>query len=84
MIQTAPLHQGMDEGFLRLAEIPRARWVAVIAEVNMFTPQPLQQTIIRPGVVGGCNTLGRFVVTIPLQPEEGGNGHPAVAPMGAQ
>ena len=49
----------MDEGFFGNSEILVARLapttLAVVAQVDMVPPEPLQQLVIGPAVVGVCH-----------------------------
>tara|TARA_B100000519_G_C13944183_1_gene297619 strand:+ start:342 stop:488 length:147 start_codon:yes stop_codon:yes gene_type:complete len=46
----------MYEVLLCGSEISGARRFAVIAEVDVFTPEPLEQLVIGPGIVSRGNT----------------------------
>ena len=57
LVQTAPAHQFVHEGLLGLTKIGGSCRFPVIAEVNVLTPEPFQQSVIRPGVIGRRNTV---------------------------
>ena len=74
LIETTPSHQLMHKGFLGLAEINGSRGIAVMAQVHMIAPEPLQQAVIGPGVVGRGDTVSGFVAPIAAQPDQQGRG----------
>ena len=63
----------MDEGFLGNSEIlvarPAVSALAVVAQVDMVPPEPLQQLVIGPAVVGVCHACRGFITPPAFQPE---------------
>ena len=45
-----------------------------MAEMDMLSPELLQQTVFRPGVVGGGDTLRRFVAPVAAKPQRNSGG----------
>ena len=74
LVQTAPSHQLVDEGFLGFAEVAGAGRGPVMTEMDMLSPELLQQTVFRPGVVGGGDTLRRFVAPVAAKPQRNSGG----------
>ena len=47
----------MDKRFFGGAEITGLRGISVVPQMNMLPPEPFQQTVIGPGVVGRRNAV---------------------------
>ena len=69
LIQTAPVHQLMHEIHLGLAEIAGFRGGAVMAKMHVVSPEPLQQGVVGPAVVGLGHALGAPEASGGLEPE---------------
>ena len=69
----------MHKGRLGLAKVHgsnRPRWGAVVAEVDVLTPEVLQQLVVRPAVVGLGHAGAAGVAAVALLPgEQGGGAH---------
>ena len=52
LVEPAPAHQLVHKSLLGLAEVDRTWRVSVMPQVDMLSPEPFQQLVIGPGVVG--------------------------------
>ena len=69
LVEPAPAHQFMDEGPFGLAKVffpPVA--LRVVAQMDVVTPEPFQQLIAGPPVVGLGHALGIAVAAPALEP----------------